>query len=316
MKIKGVVLILFLGVFFGALGAKAERFDEFLQSLQNRLPMNTVFMQWVLKNSNTRLAHPSLLEKWGVINLDAAATYNGLLNTVVLKEDYTIKAKNENGKNRTRIKTVKELKKQEPNVWSVKTATIFHELSHAEYDWLPKSKDPTDKELLRFFRTEFDQYLKSKHPQFNVLERKIARSELFAYFRDEFLTKLVYVIDDIFLENGFYKTTRSCRNPKFLTAGFKANPQVNPYKFVTFRSDEDFTKMALPAIFVRGKDAVIDAADPITPKLKKVLWAQLVRHFAPATTKFQVINWINSKPQLLEYIKPCRQQWVSDLQRM
>ena len=180
--------VIIISVLLGGLSAIGDPFKTFLNSIDQRLPLNTVFMQHVLLENKTKLALPSLLEKWGVINQDAAATYNGILNTVVLKEEHTTNEGHAGEKARKRIKTLSELELAEPTIWSVQAATIFHELSHAEFSWLPKSKDIADKVLLNILENDFDQYLKTTYPKLSVFDRRIARSEMFAYFRGDFLT--------------------------------------------------------------------------------------------------------------------------------
>lgn len=285
---------------------KAEKFDPYLQSIERNLPIETTFMQRVLKEHKTKLALPSLLERWGVINQEAAATYNSILNTVVLKAEYTTNELTENGLSQRRIKTIEELEQAEPYIWSVRASTIFHELSHAEYSWLPRSQDAIDKSLLKFLNTEFDMYLKTHHSHLSVLDRKIARSELFAYFRGDFISLLVQTLDEILLENGYYKTSRTCKNTNFVLAEIAKNPQADTAKFLIFGSRRSFAEVSLPVIFVKGKDIEIDLKNPVAIKLRKILWDQMIHHFAPAKSKLEMINWINTRPEFLKLIEPCR----------
>lgn len=288
--------------------ARTEPFDPFLISLQKKYPINTQFMQWVLKTHKTKLALPSLLETWGVINQDAAATYNGILNTVVLKPEYTIADVQVNGKAKRRVKTVTELQYSEPAVWAVRAGTIFHELSHAEFDWLPKSKEPTDAALLKLLSTEFDEYLKQNHRNFSATDRRIARSELFAYFRDETLATLVNSFDEILLQNGYFSSNQTCRNSNAVLNFITRNPIQNPSEFLLLGGDVDFTQVSLPVVFVKGKDAQINSSHPISAKLKQHLWAQLTLHYAPVRTKNELLRWMNTQPNLLKLIEPCRSQ--------
>lgn len=289
----------------------AERFNSYFQSLDKNFPINTTFMQWVLKTHKTKLAHPSLLEQWGVINQDAAATYNSILNTIILKGEYTIDETDAQGANRRRIKTVSELEQAEPSVWSVRAATIFHELSHAEYSWLARSKDPVDIEILKVLNTEFERYLKLNHPKLSMLERKIARSELFAYFRGDFITLMVQTWDEIMLENGYFKTNGTCKNTRFLMTRLSEHPEADASKFLTFGNDVDFTKVALPVIFVKGTDIEIDANKPAEPILRGMLWKHMTHHLNPAKSKSEMIRWMNTQPELLKLIQPCRSQLVA-----
>lgn len=298
--------IFFISIVCARIFANAEPFDSFLTSLQKKYPINTEFMQTVLKTHKTKLALPSLLEKWGVINQDAAATYNGILNTVVLKPEYTAVEILPNGKTKRRVKTLTELKQSEPAVWAVRAGTVFHELSHAEFDWLPKSKDSVDIILLKLLRTDFEEYLKKNHVGFSSSDRKIARSELFAYFRDEFFANLANKFDDVLLENGYFISNNTCRNTNMLINQLSRHPEMDVYKFVSFGPDIDFTTSSLPVVFVKGKDAEINTADPINEKLKHALWAQLAYHYAPAKSKQELIHWMNSQEALLALIRPCR----------
>ncbi|MBL7542321.1 MAG: hypothetical protein JNL11_00825 [Bdellovibrionaceae bacterium] len=286
--------------------ARTEKFDDFLVSLDRHLPIDTSFMRLVLEKHNTRLAHPSILESWGLINRDAAASYHEILNTIILKPEYTTTYKQDDGQKKVRVKTYSELQQSEPVIWYVRLGTIFHELSHAEFAWLSRSTVAEDQALMQFLKIDFDDYLKEKHPQYSASERKIARSELFAYFRDEFMTRLITTIEEVFIENGYVKANRSCRNTAVFLKNLAEHPNINPAAFVTFRPNVDFRQDPLPTIFVRGKDATIDKNDPIYSKLQKLLWAQFVKHYAPATSKYEIIKWMNSKPQFVELIQSCR----------
>mgnify|MGYP006077503029 CR=1 FL=1 len=301
--------ILFTGMFAmtGQL-AVAEPFNSFLNSLDQRLPMNTMFMQHVLLEHKTKLALPSLLEKWGVINQDAAATYNGVLNTVVLKEEHTTDEIRTDGKTRKRIKTINELEFAEPSIWSVQASTIFHELSHAEYAWLPKSKDPVDITLLAMLGTDLDQYLKTNYSKLSVFDRRIARSEMFAYFRGDFLLSLVNAVEEIMMENGYYKTSKTCRVSNFFLTQRGKHPELDYSKFVAFGDDVSLKPASLPFIYVKGKDIEINSKHPLNQKLGNALWNQIIFHFSPAKSKFEVIRWMNSKPEFLKLIESCRAQ--------
>lgn len=287
--------------------AHAEKFDIFLDSISQHLPIQTEYMKMVLKKHGTHLAHPSLLEKWGLINQDAAATYNSVMNTIVLKEDYTTTAVSSTGKSITRVKSWPEMEHSQPNVWPIRLATIFHELSHAEYAWLSRSKESVDYELLLFLKTDFDIYLKEKYPKASAFDRKVARSELFAYYRDSFLTLLMDSKNEIFLQNAFFGSSYRCRKTEFLEKWFKSHPEMNSAHYVVFEHDVDFSRMPLPTIFVKGEEFTIDPNDAIYPQLQRLLWQQLLHHFAPTKTKWGMAQWMNTKPELLNLIKSCRQ---------
>lgn len=305
-------IMLLLLVLLVMVSARAERFDEFLDSLPSRFPIDTSFMKVVLNAHKTRLARPSILENWGLINSEAAATYNGVLNVITLKDDYIVEYTDSSGKKRQRVKTVPELERGEPIVWSLRADTIFHELSHAEYSWLPRSKDLEDIQLIKYLNTEFDNYLKKKQPQYNGAERMIARSEMFAYFRGEYISRMNSAIEEILLENGYFRSSRSCKNTLFFMNQIKSVPRSEWNQFLTFGIDQDYTQTVLPVVFVKGKEAIVDNKDVVSVELKNLLWRQLYKHFSVARSKSEVVRWMNSKPQWRELISPCRQALIKD----
>ncbi len=305
------LLTILLLVILETVPVKAERFDDFLKSLDTNLPISTGFMQSVLKSYQTKLARPSLLEKWGVINTDAAATYNGILNTIVLKEEYTLESTSPAGGKNRRIKTLTELKAIEPVVWSVRAQTIFHELSHAEFGWLPRSQDSDDKSLLHFFNHDFENYLKLHQTQFSRMDRVIARSEMFAYFRGDILMLLIEAVEAVLVENGYFGSSKQCKNTKFVIATLQALPREQWFDFVLMGRNDDYTKMQLPSIYVKGKDGQVDPKDPLAAALQRVLWAQLAKHFMPARTKAELVQWMNTSPELRRLIGSCRSALLS-----
>jgi hypothetical protein len=283
--------------------ARAEKFDLFLESMSENLPIQTESMKSVLKKQGTRLAHPSKLEKWGVINQGAAATYNSVLNTIVLKPEYTATV---DRKKTFRVKTWNEMKQDQPDIWPVRLATIFHELSHAEFSWLPQSKESVDKELLQFLKIELDAYLKIKYPKASSFERKVAQSELFAYYRDSIFTALLESKNEIFLENGYFGSSRGCRKTEYLKKWFLSRPGLDTSSYAVTTQDKDFSKMPLPTIFVKGEAFEIESKDPIYSLLQLRIWGQWQHHFAPAKSKSEMVRWMNTKPELLKLIKACR----------
>ncbi|OYZ23144.1 MAG: hypothetical protein B7Y39_05685, partial [Bdellovibrio sp. 28-41-41] len=194
----------------------------------------------------------------------------------------------------------------EPAIWPIQASTIFHELSHAEFSWLPKSKDNADVFLLSVLGNDLGQYLKVNYPKLSVFDRRIARSEMFAYFRGDFLTFLAKAFDEILLENGYYKTSKTCRNSNYFLSQRAKHPELDFHKFVVFGSDVSFKPSSLPLIFVKGKDVEVDSKDALNQKLVDALWSQLTQHFSPAQSKFEMISWMNSRPELLKLIEPCR----------
>lgn len=296
------IKLFFIMTFFIS-GVYAQKYDDFLNAVQENLPINTDFLKWVLKNHGTKLAAPSLLEQWGLINSENAAAFFPIFNALVVKpENLTL----DGNTNRRRLKNWDELRKTNQNDWEIKMGTIFHELSHAEYDWLPSSKSEVDKELVHFLENDFKNYLKTHHPNYNYFDRNSAPSEMYAYFHGEFLYMLLYLVDDLFIENGYFKVLKKCKNDKKLEKILAQINQPSKKLFFTLGQDEDFTQISLPSIYVKGKEVIVDSTRQEMIRLRELLWKQFTEHAAPVRSKYEVVKWMNSNPNLLNLISSCR----------
>lgn len=294
---------LFFIIIFFISEVYAQRYDNFLNSVQENLPVNTDFLKWVLKNHGTKLATPSKLEQWGLINSENAAAFFQIFNALVVKPENLIR---DEKSNKRRLKNWDELRKTNPDNWTIRMGTIFHELAHAEYDWLPNSENEVDKELFHFLENDFKNYLELHHPNYNYFDRNSAPSEMYAYFHGEFLYMLLYLVDDLFVENGYFKFLKKCKNDKKLEKILANISQPSKKLFFTLGQDENFTQGPLPSIYVKGKEVIVDSTQQEMIRLRELLWKQFTEHAVPVRSKFEVVRWMNTKPNLLKLISSCR----------
>lgn len=301
--------VILSAAFIFSLFVHAQKFDDFLVSLQEKLPLRTDRMRTIITSYHTRLAHPSWLEQKGLINSEAAASYNGILNSLILKPNMTTSLDgSKNGPQR--LKSWQELRKDQPAIWNITMGIIFHELSHAEFSWMQNSTDVEDRALVDLLNGEFREYLREKVPTYTILDRYIAPSELFAYFREEALQIIITSIDDIFISNGYNKFKKNCFIPAAMTQFFDQNREANPLHFRWQGQDQNFENRPLPTIYVLSKEMTIDPKSSFEKKIKTALWSQYKKHFQTATSISQIIKWMNSSPRLLRLIKPCREQLI------
>jgi hypothetical protein len=156
--------------------------------------------------AQTFIAHPSLLQRWGVIASEAAAAYNHLVNTLILQPEMTIF---DPQYGRERVRTMFEIREVTKTYASPPSAVIFHELSHAEWDLYVEEKAADyDRELLAVFQEELPKIAK-----LNGLSRfktRLLASEIFAYYREDLLFMILMDMTDIKIASGLDPDTNAC----------------------------------------------------------------------------------------------------------
>ena len=120
--------------------------EQYLNSISSRVGVYAPRLH--LAANKTFIAHPSYLQRWGIVAADAAAAYNDWLNTLILQPEMTIA----DDAGDLRIRTLLEIHQASGSASSTAATTIFHELAHAEWDlYVEEGESATDRELLATF---------------------------------------------------------------------------------------------------------------------------------------------------------------------
>jgi hypothetical protein len=302
--VKQIVKI--LAMLLTILPAQAQKFDDFLLSLEKSLPIKTQRLRDILTSTNAKLAHPSLLQKWGIINSTASASYNGVLNTIIVDPELTILVNPDDLREGRRAKTWNEMQSDNKLTFYVPVMTLFHELSHAEFDSLKKSSDPEDKIVFELLNYDLKNYLKIHYPEFNFFQRHIAISELYAYYQGDFLYKLLNEIDDILIDNGYNRFKKTCRLFPHLSQILESLPQASRHLYILKRSPFNYIDTPLPIFYVSGRDLEVNSQNPLYEKLQRSLWNHFSRNYSLPQSRSALVNWMSSQPQYLKLIAPCR----------
>lgn len=258
---------------FLPLVAEANFARDFLQSFQREVFWidHGRFQQTA---DRIHLAQPSLLERWGVINNDAAASYNSFLNTIILKPESISR----DGNGNLRIATLPELRERHPAP-SVVIATIFHEIAHGEYDvFVEKGATPEDERLYRMLQQEVLPWIQRRHPGLSFFSQRIAVWEIFGYFRGDLMQLIQDDRDEILSANGFF------RNKCFFSPALKQAAldlsQEEFMRLLPMHEDLDrpySDRFRLDLVWAMGNEVELyeKGFDPFLPEWK----AGLFRHF-------------------------------------
>lgn len=219
---------------------------HFSKSVEERLFIRAENIDKVA--SNVYFAAPSLLQRWGVINGSAAALYNALTNTIVLDE--TLFKKDSLGK--VFLVTYDDFP---PNIvdqmtFSSKVATIFHELSHADFDLFLEedSSSPIYQILVHDLPFWSKRHVKGVKP-------KTVSQEFFGYTAGEVVMVLQGEIEKIMMAHGLKISDKGCFNQSFLQRWAHTYNYQDTGPFFVDIWNDDFRAQMLPHyIFVRGKD--------------------------------------------------------------
>lgn len=262
----------------------------FLRSISQHTGMDLVRLE--LAADRTFLAHPSLLQRWGVISSDAAAAYNSLTNTMILQPELTIDDPVSGGR---RIRTLFEIGQVLGAGASVSAGVILHELSHAEWEFFVEpGVTPADAKLM----TSINELLPAVDIGF--FRKRLLPSEVYAYFREDLFFRIVSDASEILLSSGLDPTTMACssnpRNPGFLRDLF---PDDEPYE----------TRVKLDLAWVQGKDFSLKTdRDPHADRINRALFEHARATALFPSSRKDVFAWLARKPRLIKQIESCASQ--------
>jgi len=236
-----------------------------------------------------------LLERWGVVNTEAAASYNSILNTIILKP--ATLSHDEKGK--LRIASVSELRSRE-NAYTVTISTIFHELAHAEQDmFLDQAATKEDEALLRVMKEEIKPWISRNHPELSPFSRNIALWEIFGYYHGDLMSLLMSDREDILAANGFYQNR--CVFSKHLKALAKS---LSLEEFTMLLPiGEDFQKsygerFRLEMVWALGKDVELfwkNVNDPFRQEWQDALFQHFRAFYAIPDSKQKLLDRMNRR---------------------
>jgi hypothetical protein len=260
--------------------------EQYLNSISSRVGVYAPRLH--LAAGKTSIAHPSYLQRWGIVAADAAAAYNDWLNTLILQPEMTIADDAGN----LRIRTLLEIHQVTGSASSSAATTIFHELAHAEWDlFVEEGETAADRELL----AAFDELLPAINAGF--FQRRILPSEIFAYYRGDLLGMILGDANEILLASGLEPDTLGCitrARPTEVLRNFSPTPK--PY------SD----RHQLTAVWVQGEEiSVLSGLDPHGKKLNDALFKHLLETVQFPKSRVELLKLFESKPNLRKKVLTC-----------
>jgi hypothetical protein len=260
--------------------------EQFLNSISSRVGVYAPRVH--MASSKTFIAHPSYLQRWGIVAADAAAAYNDWLNTLILQPEMTIS--DEAGG--MRIRTLLEIHQATGSLSSTAATTIFHELAHAEWDlYVEEGETAADQELLK----TFSELLPALNAGF--FERRILPSEIFAYYRGDLLGMILSDANEILMASGLEPDTLACMKrarPTEVLRDFSPSPK--PYS----------ERHRLTAVWVQGEEiSVVSGIDPNGTKLNDALFKHLLQTMQFPKSRVALLKLLESKPNLRTKVRDC-----------
>lgn len=232
---KLILLIVLLST--NAFASKAQ-FLPFFDSLEDRYLMRTDHL--------IDISNKIRLKKFGIFgNRNAEATYSPFTNTISLKDTYLVKASRG-----YRIKTYEEFNlNMSYSIFSARANTIFHELSHADFDVMIE-KDQNHP-MFKLLTRELPAWFKRHHSGANS---KTATHELFGYTAGDYIFDLNSKIQDLLMHHGVFYDEDKCFSQLVLKKIAKRLNLTRPLKFQDTLGNIDFKKTIVPKnIFIDGK---------------------------------------------------------------
>ncbi len=275
--------------FFSTFGWAADLHpsEQYLNSISSRVGVFAPRLH--MASARTFIARPSYLQRWGVVASDAAAAYNDWLNTLILQPEMTI-ADASSGK--LRVRTLLEIHQATGSSSSTAASTIFHELSHAEWDlYVEEGESPADKELLK----EFAELLPALNAGF--FERRILPSEVFAYYRGDLLAMILGDANEIFLATGLEPDTLTCvvrSRPTEIFRNFSPSAELYSDRHI------------LTTAWVQGAEvSLVSGLDPFGKRLNAALYKHTLATMKIPISRAQLLKSFENKPNLKKRVHEC-----------
>ncbi len=159
-----------------------------------------------LSAMHTFLAHPSFLQRWGILSADAAASYNSITNTLVLQPAMTIY---DSAFGSERLASLQEIRNVTGTPARVAAGIIFHEMSHAEFDlYVEEGAEDYDRALMNVLRAEAPALIATNG--ISAIKAFALTSEIFAYYREELFSMILNDTAEIKLANGLDPDINVC----------------------------------------------------------------------------------------------------------
>lgn len=229
---------IFIALMAACHGFAAEiQFKGYLDSLSKRLLIDVEHLREISHNIN--------LKKFGLwSSRNAEATYTPFFDTLSLKESYLIRLSRG-----YRVRKFDEFEVVGLNSFFVKSSTIFHEMSHGDYEVYIKGRRhlPIYATLNEKLPRWFDQ-------EYSKINTKTATHELLGYMASDIISILTDRIQTILTNHGVFFDRKRC----FSEAGLqkiadRLNLSRDNLKFQNIM-EEDFTTKYVPkTLFINGK---------------------------------------------------------------
>lgn len=278
------ILIAFLSSSFAYAGT--AQFIDFFDSLEQRYLMNTTHLHAISQNIK--------LKKMGLFSpRNAEATYTPATNTISLKKEYMVKE----GRG-YRVKNFSEFDQGQYNLFTARATTIFHELSHGDFDvYIDRNRHLPMYQLLN---KKLPTWFKKNYQRVNT---KTATHELFGYTAGDYIFNLAGKIQSILSQHGLYYDQDKCFSQKALENIAAKLDLVNDLSFKSTREDVDFAHLMVPNhIYINGNDLDVSK---LPSDLKIELAAYFVETYDLPNTYSKIVHKLNQSKFFSSRLEKC-----------
>ncbi|EQC46965.1 hypothetical protein M899_2267 [Bacteriovorax sp. BSW11_IV] len=266
-------------------GAFASKLGMFNSSIKTFMLLDFSHLTEVERSITIRA--PRLYEKWMMDKTMAQATYNDILNIIVLHDENFVDEGYEK-----RVKSFYDLAGQKRYSFISNAATIFHEMSHADYD---VNVEETPGPWRDFFKNELTPWLARN---ISYSKAKDLNHELFGYTAGDSLFGLQSEISDLLFAHGYNYIDNKCFGEKYLQKLYERMGRPSVIHFRESEKDISYASKFVPRyIYVRGKDFDLDKAK-MPAAMKETLYEYFVETYSFPRTKNDLIQKLNDSHYL------------------
>jgi hypothetical protein len=245
-----------------------------------------------------------------ISNPNAEASYNPRLNTIFLKKENLIYQ----GEMTFKVKSITQLKSNEPLIYPIKVATIFHELGHSEMEqFILKGLTSEDRILSNIFKNEFTPWVKKNYPGVNA---KYFFQEIYGYYRSNVIETLFQDKTTIEIYNGWNRYKHHCFNSPMITNLAKTLSRKD-FGVILFPEnisnwEEAYMNKFLPdIIFINGKDLDLMKNinnDPFKESWKKAFWDYFSNNYQGPANMRELATYFKTHHENRGEILKCRNE--------
>lgn len=269
-----------------------SKIENYSDTLEKYLLLDASHLKNVI--SKITLNRPSTSQEILMADLDAQAIYNDEYNTIVLKDHYYVGTDTN-----FQIISPDDLEKKDKHKYIFLASTIFHELSHADFDLAIEKKS---KYFTMLQQKKITPWFVENYPDINP---NSASQELFGYIAGEGIIQIHAKIEEIMLRHGIKYPSMECMSRSVLEKISKEMGFLSNLEFQMVRQNKEYYKIVVPtSIYVKGREINLESSN-FPEEYKKELYDYFIETYRFPSDQEELIQNLNGNFLFYSTLQSC-----------